>query len=365
MARIGIILYSLAGGGAERVSVNLSKEFIKLKHDVDFIVARNDGEFINEIPEQASLFHPAKKSNAKSWKRLIRQYTDTYAPYCLLAMMEGAGILAIQATRRLKTKVYVVSHIHFSHHCKHSSRWKERLLMPIAAKWYLPKSDGIIGVSYGVTEDIRNSTRIPKEKTHTIYNPVLTEDFFRKATEKTQHPWLAKERAWITIISAGRLNKQKNYTLLLNSIALVKEKLDIRLIILGQGEELPELKETAKSLKIEKIVDFLGFEENPYKYIAASDIFVLSSNWEGLPTVLIETLAIKTPIISTDCPSGPREILNHGEYGQLVSINNAEEISNAILLAPKKKIDHTKLSKHLDFFRSSNIAKQYLKTMGL
>lgn len=364
MARIGIVIYSLAGAGAERVSVNLAQEFVAAGHAVDFVLAQGEGELVGEVPSGSGL-HLAQAGGAKGWRAAIAHYVDTQAPDVLLAMMEGAGVLSIQAADGRDVRVYVVSHIHFSRHCRHASRWKERWLMPLAARWYLPRAAGVIGVSQGVSEDIRRAAGLKREKVHTIYNPILTEDFYRKAAAPVDDPWFVPDRDWLTVVTVGRLTAQKDHDTLLRAIAQVKQERPVRLVVLGQGERRAELEALAQELDIGEIVEFAGFDPNPYRYIAAADVFALSSRWEGFGNVLVEALACGTKVVSTDCPSGPSEVLGKGAYGELVPVEGGGALARGITAAASRLTETGPLAEHLERFKAARVAHEYLRLMSL
>jgi glycosyltransferase involved in cell wall biosynthesis len=363
MARIGIVIYSLAGAGAERVSVNLAHEFVAAGHAVDFVLARGEGELMDEVPAAAHV-HVARAGGAKGWRSAIRDYVNARSPDVLLAMMEGAGVLCIQAVRG-DVPVFVVSHIHFSRHCRHAPRWKERWLMPLAARWYLPRAAGVIGVSRGVTEDIRRAAGLKRERVHTIYNPILTEAFYKKSAVPADHPWFVHHCDWLTVVTVGRLTEQKDHDTLLRAIAQANRMRPVRLLVLGQGERLAELQALADELGIADIVAFAGFDANPYRYVAAADVFALSSRWEGFGNVLVEAFACGRSVVSTDCPSGPREILDGGRYGELVPVGDSEGLARAIARAAERKPDPDELRRHLTQFESEPVARRYLTLMGL
>jgi|TARA_R100000501_G_scaffold11647_1_gene22113 glycosyltransferase involved in cell wall biosynthesis len=364
MARIGIVIYSLAGAGAERVSVNLAQEFLAVGHAVDFVLAQGEGELMGEVPPGSGL-HVARSGGARAWRAAIAQYVDTQSPDVLLAMMEGAGVLSIQATRGRDLPVYVVSHIHFSRHCRHASRWKERWLMPLAARWYLPRAAGVIGVSRGVSEDIRRTAGLKRDKVYTIYNPILTEAFYRKAAEPLNHPWFLSKRDWLTVVTVGRLTEQKDHGTLLRAISEVDRQRPVRLVVLGQGDRRQELEALVEELGIGQIVEFAGFDPNPYRYIVAADVFALSSRWEGFGNVLVEALACGVSIVSTDCPSGPSEVLGKGEFGELVPVADSSALAQGIIAFAERDTDQKALGNHLEQFRSLSVAHTYLETMGL
>ncbi len=364
MARIGIVIYSLAGAGAERVSVNLAQQFVAFGHSVDFIIAQRGGELMSSVPPQSEIILPQRKK-ASGWRASIRNYISNGSPDLLLAMMEGAGVLSIQAAKGTGVPVYVVSHIHFSKHSRQAARWKERWFMPLAVRWYLNRAAGVIGVSQGVADDIQRAGGLSAERVHTIYNPIISKSLYAKASESVEHPWFSPGREWCTVVTAGRLTEQKDHATLLKAIASIRRQRDVRLLVLGQGELLNELRSLAVKLSINDIVEFVGFDSNPYRYMANADVFVLSSRWEGFGNVLVEALASGAKVVSTDCPSGPREILCNGTYGALVKVEDHEALASAICSVQEQVVDGRLLANHLEQYGSESIAVKYLEVLGL
>lgn len=142
------------------------------------------------------------------------------------------------------------------------------------------------------------------------------------------HPWLSADNDVPVIISAGRLNAIKNFPLLIEAFKLVRGKRNARLIILGEGEEREKLEEMIQDLGLDQDVDMPGFAENPFNYIAKANVYALTSFSESFSMALIEALAVGTPVVSNDCPHGPREVL---ENGRLVPLGNSEKLAEAIL----------------------------------
>ena len=213
--------------------------------------------------------------------------------------------------------------------------------------WYLrmkvlyPLADAVVAVSQGVADDLEKNAGIPSSLLRVIQNPVITPEIVDLADQPVGHPWFIQENVPI-IVAAGRLTRQKDFPTLLRAFALVRQKRPCHLVILGEGRDRVMLKSLAAELGIRNEVYFPGFVENPYAYMSKAALFVLSSRWEGSPNVLTEALALGTPVVSTDCPSGPREILANGRYGTLVPIGDQESLARAILTsmgsAPEKSL---------------------------
>jgi glycosyltransferase involved in cell wall biosynthesis len=210
-------------------------------------------------------------------------------------------------------------------------------------------------------DDLSASFSIKKEKCRVIYNPVNLQKIAILSMEAVDHPWLNDE---IPVIAAcGRLTVQKNYFLLLRTLRLVLKEIHVRLIILGEGDERQMLESYTEELGIQSNVAFLGFQSNPFKYIAHSTVFVLSSSWEGFSLVLVEAMACGVPVISTDCPSGPNEIITDGVNGILVPVSDEKALSDAILRLIRDEALRKQLAengrKRAEDFRIEKIIKEY------
>jgi glycosyltransferase involved in cell wall biosynthesis len=187
-------------------------------------------------------------------------------------------------------------------------------------------------VSRGAADDLARTSGLPRDRVEVVYNPVITPTMLALARQAPDHPWFAPGQPPV-IVGAGRLTRQKDFFTLLRAFAEVRRRRPARLIILGEGEDRSALQALADDLGVADEVALPGFQENALAYMAGSAVFALSSAWEGLPTVLIEALAAGARVVSTDCPSGPREILQDGRLGALVPVGDAVALAAAILEA--------------------------------
>jgi glycosyltransferase involved in cell wall biosynthesis len=188
-----------------------------------------------------------------------------------------------------------------------------------------------------------------------IYNPVVGPELFARSKDVVEHLWFEPNSPPV-ILGIGRLTRAKDFPTLLLAFALVRRQMPCRLMILGEGEDRPTLTTLASSTGFAEDIAFPGFVENPYKYLAHSSLFVLSSLWEGLPTVLIEALALAVPVVSTDCESGPREILMGGLYGKLVNPGDPIALAEAMretLLQKRTSVDCVQR------FQQDRVTEQY------
>lgn len=201
-------------------------------------------------------------------------------------------------------------------------------MVPLTVKMLYPIADEIVAVSHGVAQDLSNFMLVQRKPIHVIYNSGVTPEIFELAKQEIDHPWF-QEKNQAILVGAGRFVKQKDFPSLLKAFSKLRKNHSARLVLLGDGREQKVLEALVCSLGIEDDVWMPGFVSNPYAFLSRSDVFILSSAWEGLPTVLVEALALKIPVVSTNCPSGPAEILLDGDYGQLVSIGDVEAMASA------------------------------------
>ncbi|PZO56373.1 MAG: glycosyl transferase [Phormidesmis priestleyi] len=327
-SRIAIYLRLLSGGGAERMMVNLMQGFVELGLSVDLVLNKADGPYLDLIPPQVRIIDLQSPRMIQGLPKLV-SYLKREKPVAMLTTLHYnieiaivAKLLARANTRLLVREANTLSNQ--SKYCK-TDRWSGRL-----AKWLYPLADEVLAVSHGVAEDLSKVTGISTDRIKVVYNPVITPSLLENSNIAIDHPWLLYKDVPV-VLGVGRLSEQKDFSTLIRAVSQVRQQRPVRLLILGTGPDRELLRMLASDLGIKADVEFLGFVKNPYAYMKQSDVFVLSSKWEGLPNVLIETMAVGTPVISTRCPSGAVEILADGKYGDLVEIGDAQEMAKAIL----------------------------------
>jgi glycosyltransferase involved in cell wall biosynthesis len=250
-------------------------------------------------------------------------------PDTLLALLH-ANVISLWARRLAgtRTRVVISEHNTFSVSTEQSP-YVYRAVVPLLTKAFYPWADLITAVSKGVADDLAVMTGVPKGQIQVIYNPVITQDLKRKAMERLDHPWFQPDQPPV-VLAAGRLDPQKDFPTLIRAFRRVRESNPARLMILGEGAERPALQTLIRKHELGGHVALPGFVANPYAYMARASVFVLSSRWEGLPTVLIEAMCCGAQVVSTDCPSGPAEILANGQYGRLVPMGDSDALAAAI-----------------------------------
>lgn len=328
---IGFVLPSLRGGGAERVMVTLSNAMAAAGHRVDLIVVGPGGEYRSEISDSVQLIELKKNRILRALFRL-RKYIVRQRPEYLVSTMTHVNIAVLLAnmlagTRRSSVCVREAAAPLSS--AKNATTITGKLL-PVCIFLVYRFSYRVLAVSTDVRNELLEIDTGLTEKTELFYNPVFSADLLARSNSNPQHPWLQHKQLPV-IIGMGRLVVQKNFRLLLQAVALVQKTVAVRLIVYGEGPLRDELTALVQELGLCHLVDLPGFVHNPFAELRAADLFVLSSNWEGLPNVLIQSLACGTAVVSTDSPGGSREILQDGEWGELVAMDQPEQLSQAII----------------------------------
>jgi len=359
--KVALFLPSLRGGGAERVMVNLARGFSEKGLDVDLVLAKAEGPYLSQVPPEVRVIDLHSDRVLASLPHLVR-YLLRERPQALLSTLDHANIVALWARKlaRVPNRLVVRVANNLSQSASNASSARERLMPRLIHKFY-PWADAVVAVSQGVADDLVKTAGLSRERIQVIYNPVVTPDLLEKAKEPLNHAWFAPGEIPV-ILSVGRLTKAKDYSTLIRAFAQVQREYPARLMILGEGEERPKLETLIRELDLEEDVSLPGFVDNPYAYMARSAVFVLSSVWEGLPNVLIEAMAIGTPVVSTDCPSGPAEILEGGEWGRLVPIGDVEKMTTAII-ATLNDPNHPDVSKRAQHFGVEKSVKAYLEVL--
>ena len=326
--RLAIFAPSMAQGGAERGALKLAEGLTQRGFEVDLVLAAAEGPRLPEVSPDVRIVDLRARRVLTSLPGLMT-YLRRERPLALTSYLDHANVIALTACRlvRYGGRVLVVEQNTLSEAAKHGKSRRDRL-MPRIVRAVYPRADYVVGVSEGVVDDLARFTSLPAEKLKVVFNPIVTPDLKERAKEPVEHPWFSDGSK--VFIAVGRLRPQKDFRTLLQAFSRVRATRPARLLILGEGPERSELEDLVRELDIADDVSLPGSVENPYAYLSRAVAFVLSSRWEGLPTVLIEALACGLPVIATDCPSGPKEILAGGRYGKLVRVNAVEDLAAAM-----------------------------------
>lgn len=361
--RLTIFLPSLAGGGAERVFSNVANGVAELGVEVTLVLASATGPYLANIAPTVRIVDLKRRSVAAAIPGLVR-HLHQFRPEVLLSAMSHANVATALAWRLAGSSARLV----LSERAHLSSVLDEYRDPSMRFVYYLmrltyPWAKRIIAVSEGVASDLVAKLNLNREKVTVIYNPVVDPLLLREALASPSHSWLSQKQMPV-VVSVGRLIRQKDFATLIRAFALVRDRRALRLVIFGEGLLRDDLLALAQHLGITQDVDFPGFVANPFSEMGAADLFVLSSRYEGLPGVLIQAMACGTPVVSTDCPSGPHEILDGGRWGQLVPVGDPAAMAKAIEVAldAPAPIDVRRRAK--DFYYDAAL-DSYVEALGL
>jgi glycosyltransferase involved in cell wall biosynthesis len=318
--------------------LNLAQGLAKRGYAVDLVVAQAEGAYLTEVPSSVQLVDLGNGRLVKGKRTLQRlpalvRYLRRQRPDAMISAMSHTNLVALWARQLagVPMRLAVNEQVVISQDAPQASDRFFRLT-PQLARYCYRWADCVVGVSQSVVDDLVQVVGIPKALVKVIYNPGVTPQLREKVQAPVTHPWFQPDQPPV-FLAVGRLAKQKDFPTLLEAFARVRKVQRARLVILGEGPERPALEALAQKLGIEEDVSLPGFVENPYAYMARASTFVLSSRWEGLPTVLVEALFCGVPVISTDCPGGSREILRNGQMGCLVPTGDSVALSEAMVKA--------------------------------
>ena len=325
---IAILLPNLVSGGAERVNVNLANELVRRGYAVDVVLLSATGEFLTELAPEIYVVDLRVKSIRWALPGLVR-YLRYARPVVMLACMWPLTVVALWARKvaRLPIRMVVAEHTTWSQD-EIASTFFGKLKVRWSMNRSFPGADSIVAVSHGAADDLARLARLDRKAITVVYNPIVGEN--KPPATLPMQPtewWTGAHRR---VLAVGTLKQIKDYATLLRAFARLRQFVDARLLILGEGVCRPMLEELTRRLGIETSVFMPGFAKDTSPYYCHAELHVLSSTGEGLPTVIVEALSAGTPVVSTDCPSGPREILNGGQFGRLVPIGDAEALANAM-----------------------------------
>ena len=360
-SRIALYVSSLHGGGAERVMLEIAGGLARHDIPVDLVLDRAEGPYLEFIPEGVRLIDLDSNHTYMSFLKLLR-YLHRERPDALLSTLGTPNVAALLAKKLFfrNLRVVVRQASTFSMDLAHGS-FRDRIVMRLL-KRLLPTAGAVVGVSSGVADDLRQNVPRMSGLVHAIPNPVAVADISKNAALPVNHPWFADSEVPV-ILTAGRLVPQKDYPTLLRAFSEVVKSCPARLVVIGEGPERSGLAELARDLDIAHIVDFHGFQSNPFAYMSNARLFVLSSIFEGFPNVLVQSMACGTPVVSTDCPSGPREILQDGKWGALVPVGDWQALAATILSTLDSPIPPASLISRAGDYSSERIIGRYLEVL--
>jgi glycosyltransferase involved in cell wall biosynthesis len=371
---LALFLSGVALGGVQRSTFRLTEALLAAGCRVDLVVPTSTGVLRDEVPGGARLVDIGRWWGRLPWisarKRrrvlaatpALAHYLRTVRPDAMIAASHYANLAALWARRMAgaDTRLIVSQRTHLSRAIMNSGfpGGRRPLLAEMVARFY-PLADGIVAVSEGVAEDLAAVAGLPRARITTIYNPVLSPELLRQAQAPLDHPWLCPAAPPL-ILGVGRLAPQKDFATLIRAFALLRAHRPARLLLLGEGRQRGALEALVHRLGLAGEVALPGFCANPFAWMARARVLALSSLYEGFGNVLVEALACGCPVVSTNCPSGPAEILEGGRFGRLVAVGDAEALAQALA----HSLDHPPppdlLRRRAALFSANRAAHQYL-----
>jgi glycosyltransferase involved in cell wall biosynthesis len=355
--KIAFFLPNLAGGGAERIVLNLLEGMLELGVSLDLVVASLEGAYVDRIPDRVRVINLAT-GRVFTAIPALSQYLKKERPVALISHLNHANIVALLARKLSGHKIKLILVEHNTLSVDRGSSVRAKFLPPLM-RWLYPQADILVGVSQGVAEDLEEQLQLQPQTVKVVYNPVVDDRLLDRAKQELDHPWFQAGSPPV-FLAVGRFSIQKDFLNLLHAFAIVRKQRPARLLILGEGNQRSELEAEIARLEIAADVSLPGFVANPYAYMSRAAVFVLSSRWEGLPTVLIEAMATGCPVVATDCPSGSSEILEMGKYGRLVPIENAPALADAMLQTLDRPLSRDAAIERGKYFSNERAVAEYL-----
>lgn len=331
--RVLFVLPNISGGGAERVTLTFLRYLNRDRFDPSLLLIKREGDYWDEVPRDLRVYHLLE--NHEKVKTHLPKVLKKILPICkkndvIVGSLEMTATYLAYIGGKF-TKKPVVGWVHSILSRLYFSTPRNGLSRLVCAYMY-PRLSKIICVSRGVAENLVDLfPRVRSEQIVILYNPVAIDKIGPFLGDND--PLLdTKENKNNIILSVGRLSYQKGFDVLIKAYALLRRNgfHNLFLWIVGKGEEEENLKQLTRKLGVENGVQFLGFQAEPWKFMKKADVFALSSRCEGFSVVLVEAMLCGLPVVSTDCPYGPREVLLNGACGLLVPPEDPEALAKAL-----------------------------------
>lgn len=360
--KIVFIVRRLNIGGLQRIIVTLANEFADLGYTVELVAVTGGGALQDEVSSSVGVHHLSRARVIAGAMELVRHLRKAGPDVVvsghdslnqLLAFCRGMGLL--------QSRLVITAHTQMSQLMEKGTVWYSNFIPRLLNATY-PMADEVVAVSQGVANDLKAMSKRLKDRIEVVHNPVVDPTITRKSEQGVDHRWLNDPHIPV-VLGVGRLETPKNFPLLIRAFKDVHQETGAKLIILGDGSEKGRLRALIAQYGLEDHVDLAGFVTNPYAYLSKAALFTLSSDYEGLPTVLIEALACGCPVVSTDCPSGPREILEDGRWGTLVPVGKADALADAMVQTLADPPAPDQLKKRAEAFSVANASKKYQKIL--
>lgn len=327
--KISIVTTSFSSGGAEKIAVNLANVYASQGYAVSLVSFKNGGVYRDQVSDLVNVVELGVQRSRQAYFVLFKALKAERPDY-VLSVIRDANIFVGLASWICKPYRLVFREASTMNAIYGMTVLKRFIYMFLLRLAY-SKADHVISNSEATGVDLVRHGITKSSKISVIGNPVLPDNFEEMRQQQVDHRWIS-DKDCLLLLHVGRLSKAKNQEMLVRGFSVAQEKIpQLRLIVIGIGDELDKLVSLTNALGVADKIDFIGFKSNPYPYYVAADLFVLTSSWEGFGNVLVEAMACGTPVISTDCPGGPREILQNGDFGKLVPVGDHERLGQEIV----------------------------------
>jgi glycosyltransferase involved in cell wall biosynthesis len=359
--KISILLPNLCGGGAENVRLILANELAKRGHEIDFIILRGYGESMDDV----SLRHSLTILNCNKLRQSLlplRKYIKEQKPHVLLVGMWPLTLIGAIATL-CNTKCKLILSEHTDLREAEFITSFQKFILANFGKFIYQKANAVVAVSDGVADSLSEMARLKKDNITIIHNPAVTNN---NQCSQNIDPWHISEwkKASKKLIAIGNFKHAKRFDILLHAFARVSKREDFKLLLLGDGTLRQYYIDLCRRLKISGKVFMPGYIKNVSYPLRTADLLVVSSDREGFPNVILDALSVGTPVVSTDCRSGPGEILDNGKFGVLVRCSDVESLSEGISISLRNGFSARDLKGRAEFFSVEKTVNSYLKIIN-
>lgn len=364
-ADLAVFVATSGHSGVDRVIKNLLPGFAAEGLRVDLLSIRKHGPYIDRLPEGVRRV-PLDAAHVSTSLPGLAAYLRRIKPTVLLTDKDKVNRAALfarwlaGAPTRLAFRTGTTLSVDLA-----SRRGLDGWIQRKSVRHLYRHADVLLTPSRGAADDLARLAGLPAESVIDVPSPVVSPAMLEAASAPVDHPWLQPQATTPVIIGVGELGGRKDFATLIEAFALLRQRQAARLIIFGRGKRRDALLAQTEQLGVAGDVDLPGFVDNPYAYMAKASLFALSSLWEGSPVVLMEALALGLPIVATDCPSGPAEVLEKGALGALVPVGDAQAMADAMAAMLASPPDPARLREASERYSVSNSARAYLRAMGL
>lgn len=359
---VSVFVPSLRGGGAERAMLIFAGELSRRGYRVDFVATKAAGPLVSLVPSGVRVVDLAQERTFRALPKLV-DYIRRERPAVMFSSVMHVNVISCIATKLAGVETATIvreSNAPVSEPKRTLSRWLTFKLLP----WTYPWAKGIIAVSSGVASELVSIRSKLESLVKVCPTPVVSDEMLELGDRPIDHPWFRAGEPPV-VLAAARLQPHKGFSTLLRAFADLREERHLRLMILGEGPERARLEEEARNLGVSEDVALPGFVTNPFPFMRRASAFVLCSEYEGLPNVLIQALAFGTPCVATDCPSGPAEILLNGRFGSLVPVGSRAALKEGIADALRSGRRPDAAESMRERFGVEAAASMYLEVAGL